>query len=104
ANAVNALIAGLTATALGFVKAGGNGEIRREITAYMRYAGQGWEIPVPLPERDFCAADAEVLRDMFRTAYADFFGRAIDGLDGLEVEIVTLSVKAEDIRPAPESV
>jgi N-methylhydantoinase A len=99
--AMNDLIGGLLTTAEGFVRAGTGGEIRREVTAYMRYVGQGWEIPVSLPARPFTAADAEVLREGFKANYARFFGRAIDGLEGLEVEIVTISVKAEDIRPAP---
>ena len=49
-----------------------------------------------------------MIRDRFRTAYARFFGRAIDGLDGqgagLEIEIVTISVKAADERSAPTPV
>lgn len=55
-----------------------------------------------LPDRPFTDADADWLRDSFRAAYARFFGRAIDGLDGLEIEIVTFSVKAQDTRPAPD--
>lgn len=98
---VNAVIAGLRETAEGFVRTGTGGATRREITAFMRYAGQGWEIPVPLPDRPFAAADAGALKEAFRTAYARFFGRAIDGLGDLEIEIVTISVKVEDIRPAP---
>lgn len=98
---VNALLDGLKATAEGFVRSGSKGSIRREITAFMRYVGQGWEIPVALPDRAFTAGDADWLRDTFRAAYARFFGRAIDGLDGLEIEIVTFSVKAEDERPIP---
>ncbi len=100
-DAFNALIAGLTATAEGFVGAGTDRRIQREIVAFMRYRGQGWEIPVPLPDRPFGAADAAKLRDDFRTAYARFFGRAIDGLEGLEIEIVTVSVKAQEERPPP---
>ncbi len=99
----NALLDGLKATAESFVRSGTSGTIRREITAFMRYVGQGWEIPVSLPDRPFTAADADWLRDSFRTNYAQFFGRAIDGLEGLEIEIVTVSVKAEDERPAPEA-
>lgn len=104
ADQVNGVIAGLARTAEHFVRAGTDGQMRREITAFMRYAGQGWEIPVPLPDRPFTAGDAAMLTKSFRDAYARFFGRAIDGLDGLEIEIVTISVKAEDIRPAPETV
>lgn len=101
-DAVNALLTDLKSTAEGFVRAGTDGTIEREITAFMRYVGQGWEIPVVLPDRGFTAADADMLRESFRENYARFFGRAIDGLDGLEIEIVTFSVKAQDRRAAPE--
>ena len=99
--ALNAMLAGLAATAEGFVRTGTGGMILREVTAYMRYVGQGWEIPVPLPDRPFVAEDVAALRDAFRDAYARFFGRAIDGLEGLEIEVVTWSVKARDERPGP---
>jgi N-methylhydantoinase A len=102
--AVNALIDGLKATAEGFVQTGTSAAILREITAFMRYRGQGWEIPVSLPDRPFTAADAAILRDNFQTNYAQFFGRAIDGLDGLEIEIVTFSVKAQDKIAEPPRV
>jgi N-methylhydantoinase A len=95
------MLADLTATAEGFVRAGSAGVVHREITAFMRYVGQGWEIPVPLPDRPFTADDIPALRTAFRENYARFFGRAIDGLDGLEIEVVTWSVKAQDERPAP---
>lgn len=101
--AVNAMLAELKETAEHFVREGATGPIRREITAFMRYAGQGWEIPVPLADRPFAQGDAEALREAFRAAYARFFGRAIDGLGGLEVEIVTWSVRVEDERPLPET-
>lgn len=97
---VNALLDDLKSTAESFVRAGTDGTIRREITAFMRYVGQGWEIPVTLPDRPFTQGDVNLVRDSFRDNYARFFGRAIDGLDGLEIEIVTWSVKAEDERPA----
>jgi N-methylhydantoinase A len=97
---VNKLLDELSATAEGFVRQGSDGEITTEITASMRYAGQGWEIPVALPNRRFTAADGSLLQDLFRKAYAGFFGRAIDGLDGLEILIITWSVKMQD-RCAP---
>ncbi|QEL22985.1 hydantoinase/oxoprolinase family protein [Bosea sp. F3-2] len=101
ATEVNGLLSGLKATAEAFVRSGTDGKLLCEITAFMRYAGQGWEIPVSLPDRPFAAADAEAIRESFRENYARFFGRAIDGLDGLEIEIVTWSVKVQDERPAP---
>ncbi len=97
----NALLDELKASAEGFVRAGASGRIVREVTAYMRYAGQGWEIPVPLPDEPFGDdAAAAGLRERFRTNYQRFFGRAVDGLGGLEIEVVTWSVKASDDRPA----
>lgn len=104
AEAVNALLDGLKTTAESFVRTGTSGAILREVTAFMRYRGQGWEIPVPLPDSRFTAADVAILRDSFQTNYAQFFGRAIDGLDGLEIEIVTFSVKAQDKTPEPRRI
>ena len=99
--AVNAMLADLKSTAEGFVRAGTSDPVTCEITAFMRYVGQGWEIPVPLADRPFTDDDVAALRAAFRDHYARFFGRAIDGLDGLEIEVVTWSVKAQDTRPAP---
>ena len=99
--AVNAMLADLRETAEGFVRAGTDGTIKREITAFMRYQGQGWEIPVTLPDRALTSDDIDLIRERFRDNYARFFGRAIDGLGGLEIEIVTWSMKASDERPAP---
>ncbi|MFC0220038.1 hydantoinase/oxoprolinase family protein [Pseudochelatococcus lubricantis] len=101
AGEVNTLLDSLKTTAEGFVRAGTDRRIARDITAFMRYAGQGWEIPVPLPDRPFNARDAAWLMDEFRSHYTHFFGRAIDGLDGLEIEIVTWSVKAQDEQEVP---
>jgi N-methylhydantoinase A len=99
AGEVNALLDDLKASAESFVRAGTSGTIVREITAFMRYAGQGWEIPVTLPDEPFGDGDAARLKDWFQTQYQRFFGRAIDGLEGLEIEVVTWSVKARDERP-----
>ena len=101
--AVNALLASLKTTAESFVRTGTAAAITIETTAFMRYKGQGWEIPIPLPDRTFTAPDVTALRAAFRDAYARFFGRAIGGTsdDALEIEVVTWSVKASDTRPAP---
>lgn len=97
---VNALLADLKASAEGFVRSGASGRIVCEITAFMRYAGQGWEIPVPLADEPFGDDSVAKLKALFEENYQRFFGRAIEGLDGLEIEIVTWSVKATDVRPA----
>ena len=103
AGAVNTMLTELRQTAEGFVRSGTSAAINCETIAYMRYQGQGWEIPVTLPDRMLRDEDVDLIREAFRANYAQFFGRAIDGLDGLEIEIVTWSVKASDTRNAPES-
>ncbi|SIO06905.1 hydantoinase/oxoprolinase family protein [Vannielia litorea] len=101
AGAVNAMLDDLKAGAESFVRAGTDGEIAREVVAFMRYAGQGWEIPVPLPDRAFAAGDAAMIEEAFRSRYAQFFGRAVEGP---EIEFVTWSVKAQDVPPPPARV
>ncbi|GKW48742.1 hydantoinase/oxoprolinase family protein [Halomonas sp. NCCP-2165] len=99
--ALNSMLGDLRTTAEGFVRAGTDGEVLCEVTAFMRYAGQGWEIPVTLPNRDFTEADKEMIESRFRERYAQFFGRAIEGP---EIEFVTWSIKAQDERPEPTKV
>ncbi|OAP36642.1 methylhydantoinase [Sinorhizobium glycinis] len=98
--AINTMLDDLKTTAEGFVRAGTDGEILREVTAFMRYAGQGWEIPVPLPDREFTTADRGMIEEAFKTRYAQFFGRAVEGP---EIQFVTWSVKAQDVRPEGET-
>jgi N-methylhydantoinase A len=99
---VNAMLADLKSSAESFVRAGASGRIVSEVTAFMRYSGQGWEIPVPLPDEALGEDAPDALTELFRAAYQRFFGRAIDGLDGLDIEVVTWSVKATDERPATQ--
>ncbi len=99
AGAVNALLRELKASAESFVRSGTSGRIVSEITAFMRYAGQGWEIPVPLADEPFGEDAAAKLTELFRESYQRFFGRAIDGLGDLEIEVVTWSARATDERP-----
>ncbi|MQW88146.1 hydantoinase/oxoprolinase family protein [Sinorhizobium saheli] len=101
AASINTMLDQLKATAEGFVRAGTDGAITREVTAFMRYAGQGWEIPVPMPDRAFVDADKTAIEKAFKERYAQFFGRAVEGP---EVEFVTWSVKTQDIRPEGEKV
>ncbi|QKC98130.1 hydantoinase/oxoprolinase family protein [Mesorhizobium sp. NZP2298] len=96
---INTLLGDLKASAESFVRSGASGSITCEITAFMRYAGQGWEIPVAVPDEPFGEDAVTRLKDLFEANYQRFFGRAIEGLDGLEIEIVTWSVKATDVRP-----
>lgn len=99
ANLLNAVLDELRANAESFVRSRPNSHTLREVTAFMRYAGQGWEIPVPLEDRAFTAGDAAKIETAFQERYAQFFGRAVDGP---EIEFVTFSVKVQEVSPAPD--
>jgi N-methylhydantoinase A len=88
----NRLIKDLGDEAEKFARAGTpDGDLTREIKAYMRYAGQGWEIVVRLPNREFGMDDGNQIRRLFEDEYIRLFGRALDGLD---IEIMNWSVQA----------
>jgi len=100
--AVNAALEGMEAEARAFVEAGARGERTAEkLIAYMRYKGQGWEIPVPLPHKRFDGADVPDIRDAFETAYRTLFGRIIEGL---QPEITNWSLTVATILPDPAGV
>ena len=89
---VNAVLKELTDEAISFVKAGAKDvEPVCDCTAYMRYLGQGWEIPVAIKIKSYGQASGEAFKARFVEAYTALFGRAIDGLD---IEIVSWSLRA----------
>ena len=99
---VNRLVAELDAEAQKFATAGGPGlQLEREIKAYMRYQGQGWEIVVTLPNREYGDNDAAEVRRRFEDEYRRLFGRSLDGLD---IEIMTWSVQVRSHLDAPRPV
>src|SRR4029077_13349035 len=75
-------------------------ELMEQRSALMRYRGQGHEIAVPLPVRDFTAADRTTIRELFEGAYQRQYSRAIPGV---EIEIlswvVSVSAPAQGRRP-----
>jgi N-methylhydantoinase A len=60
----------------------------------MRYQGQGWEIVVVLPNRNFVQADASEISRLFETEYIRLFGRALEDLD---IEIMNWSVQVRSL-------
>lgn len=112
--AINTVIRDLAEEATTFARRGtSDSQLDLECTAYMRYVGQGWELPVPIAVRDYSDADGPRFRALFDECYERFFGRVIDGLD---VEIVSWSLRATSqvaqparvartarLRPAPVS-
>ncbi|TDR12476.1 hydantoinase/oxoprolinase family protein [Marinomonas communis] len=72
-----------------------------ERRAFMRYAGQGWEIPVDLQDGAYSEQDKAQLAEQFAATYTRFFGRPIEGLP---IEIVSWTVKASSPMPEVEKV
>ena len=65
--------------------------IYSEFKVYMRYSGQGWEIPIILTEAQAMNPDVDTFKQLFETAYINLFSRTVDGMD---VEITVWSVNA----------
>ena len=103
----NRVLAELTSEAESFVRAGtatdssGESETIIERQVSMRYAGQGWEIPVRLDDGDFDEFAAELLAAEFTKAYLEFFGRAIDDLT---IEAVSWAVRVSSRQEPPAPV
>ena len=89
---IRALLADLKTEATGFVRScDATRDILSEFKVYMRYTGQGWEIPIILDEAQAMAPEAESFRQLFEADYTRLFGRTVAGLD---IEITVWSVNA----------
>ncbi|MFG6542955.1 hydantoinase/oxoprolinase family protein, partial [Sulfitobacter sp. M22298] len=92
ATRIKTLLAELRDEATGFVRnCDAGAKILSEYKVYMRYSGQGWEIPIVLDEADALNPDAARFEALFETDYAKLFGRTVEGLD---IEITVWSVNA----------
>ncbi len=102
AGAVNAALIEMEAEARAFVDEGAKGaETEIRLTAQMRYSGQGWEIPVALPHKQFEDSDVSLILNAFEDAYRILFGRVIDGL---AVEITNWLLTVSTVLPDAEPV
>ncbi|MBW4707173.1 hydantoinase/oxoprolinase family protein [Roseobacter sp. YSTF-M11] len=89
---IKSLLVELQSEAVGFVRScDATADILSQFKVYMRYTGQGWEIPVVLGENDARAPDATRFERLFEENYTRLFGRTVQGLD---VEITVWSVNA----------
>ncbi|UWR10821.1 hydantoinase/oxoprolinase family protein [Sulfitobacter mediterraneus] len=89
---IQSLLSELKAEATGFVRnCDANAPILSEFKVYMRYAGQGWEIPIVLTEDQAMTPDAATFEARFEEDYVKLFGRKVAGLD---IEITVWSVNA----------
>ena len=62
-----------------------------EFKVYMRYSGQGWEIPISLTEEQAMTPDADVFKAQFEAEYSKLFARPVAGMD---IEITVWAVNA----------
>lgn len=86
------LLADLASEATGFVRTcDATASITTQAKIYMRYAGQGWEIPVALTPEQADAPDAATILTRFEEDYARLFGRTVAKMD---VEITVWAVNA----------
>jgi N-methylhydantoinase A len=100
AAAANAILDGLLREAAAHCRAAaGKREILLRRSAFMRYAGQGHEIMVGLPDRQLGPADVVTFRQEFEREYGRLFARHIPDA---EIEIMSWMVLAttESERPA----
>ena len=96
---VNSLMTQMQSEALSVVKAGVSGaKIKEDRVAFMRYAGQGHEIVVPLPSRKLSQNDVVILQEAFDQEYEKLYGRVLPNAD---VEILTwaLTAMTEEVQP-----
>jgi N-methylhydantoinase A/oxoprolinase/acetone carboxylase beta subunit/N-methylhydantoinase B/oxoprolinase/acetone carboxylase alpha subunit len=98
--AVNRLLEKMTGEAMSVVNSGGEA-LKVTRAAFMRYAGQGHEIEVRLPDHVLSAADMVELVDAYDTAYRRQFKRTVPGM---RIEIMNWTVKVEsEAGPLPPS-
>ena len=96
---IKSLLSDLKEEATGFVRnCDAKSEILSDYKVYMRYSGQGWEIPITLTEDQAMNPDVETFQRLFEEDYTNLFGRPVAGMD---VEITVWAVNA---TTPPESV
>ena len=99
ADKIKTLLAELQGEATAFVRnCDATSPILSEFKVYMRYSGQGWEIPITLTEDQALNPDVDTFKARFIEDYVKLFGRAVEGMD---IEITVWSVNA---TTPPESV
>jgi N-methylhydantoinase A len=96
---IRQLLSELETEATGFVRScDADAPILAEYKAYMRYTGQGEELPVVLTSDQAKNPNAKTFQTLFEKDYVDLFGRTVDGMD---IEITVWSVNSTTL---PESV
>jgi N-methylhydantoinase A len=101
AGAVKDLLSTLQDEATGFVRTcDATAPIHAEFKVYMRYTGQGWEIPVMLTEEQAANPDAETFQKLFEADYTTLFGRTVAGMD-IEITVWAVNATTEAAAATP---
>jgi len=79
-------------------EAAGDQPLREQRRAFMRYAGQGHEIPIELPNRALTEADTVAIRQTFEAEYDRLFARHIPGA-AIEIMSWVVLVSSDERRP-----
>jgi len=94
---VNTVLAEMEEEARTVVEQGSMGAaLARTRSAFMRYVGQGHEIPVPLPAHVLRPGDVPAVRAAFDAAYTRFYDRPVPGSD---VEVMSFAVHVATAVP-----
>ncbi len=89
---VKNLLSELETEATGFVRTcDADAPINAEYKVYMRYTGQGWEIPIQLTAAQAANPDVKTFQTLFEADYATLFGRTVAGMD---IEITVWAVNS----------
>jgi N-methylhydantoinase A len=100
ADVINILVEDMRNEALAVVRQGtGSDHLVETRHAYMRYVGQGHEIPVSLPLETYGDQHGAIFRTAFEAAYTRLYGRIIEGVD-IEVLSWTLTISAPSTEAA----
>jgi N-methylhydantoinase A len=100
AAAVRALFAALADEATAFVRAcDPTSPIGASFRVYMRYRGQGWEIPVTVPDALARAPEAAAFLALFEAEYAALFDRTVRGM-AVEATVWTVNASTP-VPPTP---
>nr|WP_156788445.1 hydantoinase/oxoprolinase family protein [Roseobacter sp. CCS2] len=104
---VQTLLRELETEATGFVRTcDAKASISAEYKVYMRYTGQGWEIPIALSAKQAANPDAATFQALFEADYTTLFGRTVAGMD-IEITVwavnaTTQAAKADSLDETPK--
>ncbi len=99
---IKELLTELQGEATGFVRScDAQADIQSEFKVYMRYSGQGWEIPIELTAEQAMNPDVATFQQRFEEDYTALFGRTVEGMD---VEITVWAVNATTPKQSVECI